>query len=93
MGYDVSVFGSELLLLLVRVVDSFGFFCGVDLSGVSIKELYSSDRFSDADDSVGDGRGGVDDVVVVVYGEVPDIYLKLCNSMHSLLSWMSSGDL
>ena len=42
--------GSELLSLSVREgMDSFG---SVDLSGVSIKELYNNALFSDADDVV-----------------------------------------
>jgi len=68
--------GSELLLLSVGA-ETFGFLGS--LSGVSVNELYSSALFSEAD---GD---------VEVYGVVPDMYSKLCNSIYNLFSCMSSS--
>ena len=55
------------------------------LSGVSV-------IFSEADDGDGDDVGDVkEDDDVVVYGVVPDMYSKLCNSMQSLFSCRSSS--
>ena len=48
--------------------------------------------FSEADDGDGDDVGDVkEDDNVVVYGVVPDMYSKLCNSMQSLFSCRSSS--
>jgi len=80
------VLGSELLLLSVGA-ETFGFLGS--LSGVSVNELYSSALFSEADDDDGLGDGKDDDAEV--YGVVPDMYSKLCNSIYNLFSCMSSS--
>ena len=84
---DVFVLGFELLLLSVGV-EGFGFLEG--LSEVSVSKLYNNALFSEADDDDGVGDGKDDDVVVLEYGVVPDIYSKLCSLMYNLFSYMSS---
>ena len=64
-------------LLLSGGVDVLGFL--ETLSGVSVNKLYNNGD--------GDGVGDVkEDDNVMVYGVVPDMHSKLCNSMQSLFS-------
>ena len=81
--------GSESLSLSGGV-DVLGFL--ETLSEVSVNKLYNNALFSEADDDDGDDVGNVkEDDNVVVYGVVPDMYSKLCNSMQSLFSCRSSS--
>ena len=72
--------GSESLLL-----------SGVDVLGFLETLSRVSALFSEANDGDGDVGDVKEDDDVVVYGVVPDMYSKLCNSMQSLFSCRSSS--